>query len=253
MLTFKRTQDPPIAEVHKDGKRKKVYVSYDKSDTTRVTNLDFTEDDTTTLKFLPYIPKNQRFAAFVSGASGSGKSTVIAEMVRDLKKRNENPCYIFTAVDKVDDPAFRDLGVKHLKYKNKGVLLTLTPEMLKNTNLIFDDYNASQDEEINSFMLKLLSNILEVGRKLNINVIVVNHNTRDFHKTRTVIFECDTYVLFPATNRNAVLKFMREYADMDKAELDTIKKIDEGRYTRLYLHKSIPRFYMTSKKIQMLD
>ena len=263
MFTFVRPRgpdaEPAIAEVHrinpKTGKtsRKKIYPSWNKTDTTRFSELDVSDDEHQKLKFLPSIPKNQRFAAYVSGPSGSGKSTVIAEMVRDLKKQNGFPCYVFSAVEEFSDEAYKGLGVKHLKYKNKEALFKLTPEALRETNLIFDDFDSSLDPSINDFMQRLLISILEVSRKMKTQVIIVSHVTMGGQKTKNAIFECNTYCLFPSANRNSVLKFLSAYMDMSKSELEEIKQLDEGRYTRLFINKSIPRFWMSEQKLKMLE
>lgn len=264
MLTFQRpksgaSSEPPVAEVvHTDktsGKkrRKRMWVSYDKP-TDGMTEYRCKTDEH--VQMLAHILSNQRFSAYVSGASGSGKSVAIADMLRMLKKdpkTRHKPIYLFSAVTEFSDPAYAGLDIKHVGYEKKELLLQLTVDHLKESITLWDDYNQSQDEEVNKYMLRLLTNVLELGRKMEIDAIVVNHNTRDFGKTRAVIFECDTYVLFPATNRNASLKFLREYGDMSKLELEWVRTLDEGRFTRLVIRKAIPRLAMSRQRIIILS
>jgi hypothetical protein len=199
---------------------------------------------------IPYMLKGQRTAVYVVGASGSGKSTFIANMLATMPKKKKR--YLFS-VQEAKDPAF-PASIKKVNYmKHKALFSTLEAEDLKNSICIFDDHDLSTDKSVNATAAALLNSLLENGRKLNIDLFVVSHNPRDFLRTRTMILECDTYVLFPQTNRTAVARFLKEYFDDDKDFLATVKSIDDaGRFSFVCLHKNVPRLMTTAKSIRLL-
>ena len=199
---------------------------------------------------IPYMLKGQRTAVYVVGASGSGKSTFIANMLATMPKKKKR--YLFS-VQEAMDPAFPK-SVKKVKYaKELATFLTLSPEELKDSICIFDDHDTSTDKDVNKAAAALLHSLLENGRKLNIDLFVVSHNPRDFNRTRTMILECDTFVLFPQTNRTAVTKFLREYFEDDKDFLATVKAVnDGGRFSFVTLHKNVPRYMLTTHSARLL-
>jgi len=134
-------------------------------------------------------------------------------------------------------------------------LLQLDVDQLENSILLFDDYDSFTNSLINKTVLALLESVLKRGRKLNINVVVINHQTRDMIKTRSIIFECDHYCLFPATNRNESLKFLKDYLNFDKVEVEKFKKMSNtfGKYTLWYIRKGVPRFYISNREIGILE
>ena len=259
MLVYRKpkdSSDPPIALVHRDGKTRKVYVTWDKSNTSATDHIDLRDTDATA-EPLPFKPTGQRFAAYVAGMSGSGKSTQIARLVKQLKKsmdaEGKKRAFIFSAVTQIEDPALEGVGAVHLKYENKEALLQLKPEHLANSILLFDDAFSGQDVEIARFMRGLLKSCLQLGRKMNINILTVSHQIMEWNKTRDTIFESSHFVLFPVSNRNASLRFIKSYLDPTKAELDEIRRLDEGRYTSITVHKGSPRYWISSKQIRMLS
>ena len=199
---------------------------------------------------IPYRLGGQRTAVYVVGASGSGKSTFIANMLATMPKKKKR--YLFS-VQEAKDPAFPD-SVKKIKYmENPGAFASLKPEDLKDSICIFDDHDTSTNKAANATAAGLLNALLENGRKLKIDLFVVSHNPRDFMRTRTMILECDTYVLFPQTNRTAVSRFLKEYFDDDKEFLRTVRNVDDaGRFSFVTLHKNVPRLMTTARSIRLL-
>lgn len=231
---------PPIARVKHDST--KIYVKDGPGPTLF---------ESSGLQFVPYMMKGQRVAVYVVGAAGSGKSVWIANAVKTLPKKKT---LLFTTASDLD-PAFDEERVKLCDYmSDPSVLDDFTIDDLEDTICIFDDFDNSTNAKVNTKMQAIIRTVLENGRKLKIDVFVVSHNPRDYQRTRTLILECSTFVVFPQTNRAATMRFLKEYFDDDKAFLEKIKRTaDGGRFTWVALHKSVPRYMVTERSARLLE
>jgi len=210
------------------------------------------------LKPFPYIDlkHKQRSGIFISGISGSGKSTIAKQLIDNYIKLlgKDTRIILFTQTDELD-PVFEPFSENklfvHVCIKNDPLYTSITPEILQNSVVVFDDYE-NLEKQLQSFTLNLIKDILERGRKMNIQTILINHQTQNYNKTRALIFECDTYILFPNSNRNSVKKFLLSYGDIDKKEVDSL--IDEAMnpFDFLLFRKSVPRYIITKYKIKLL-
>ena len=207
----------------------------------------------------PYLDlKNkQRSGIFISAPSGAGKSSIAKKLVHGYLKilGKKTRILLFTQTEEVD-PAFLEYSNEkynfvHVCIKADDMFPLLTPEVLRNSICIFDDYE-NLDKSLQTFTLSLIKDILERGRKLNIQCILINHQTMNYNKTRALIFECDTYILFPSANRNSVKKFLLSYADIDKKEVDNLIEEAMNPFDFLLFRKSVPRYILTKHKIKLI-
>lgn len=210
------------------------------------------------LKPFPYLDlKNkQRSGIFISGISGSGKSTIAKHLIDAYLKilGKQTRIILFTQTEDLD-PAFEPFSDNklfiHVCIKDDPMYPLLTPELLRDSIVVFDDYE-NLDKILQSFTLGLIKDILERGRKMNIQTILINHQTQNYNKTRALIFECDTYILFPSANRNSVKKFLLSYGDIDKKEVDNLIEEAMNPFDFLLFRKSVPRYILTRHKIKLL-
>ena len=158
------------------------------------------------LQPVPFTMKGQRSAVYVVGASGSGKSTFIANAIKASGRGKD--VYLFTTATDLDPALAKLKKINKVDYVNDPeALKEIHVDDLAESICIFDDHDNSTNRAVNSTMQRLVNAILENGRKLKIDLYVVSHNPRDFLRTRTLILECDSYVVFPQTNRIATDRF----------------------------------------------
>ena len=244
-LTTEKT-GPPIAKVKGSkavaGATTKLYVADGPGPTTF---------ESSGLQYVPYVLKGQRVAVYIVGAAGSGKSVWIANAVKSLPAKET---FLFTTASDLD-PAFDDDRVTLVDYmSDPSVLDDFSIDDLADSICIFDDFDNSTNSAINAKMQAIIRTVLENGRKLKIDVFVVSHNPRDYQRTRTLILECSTFVVFPQTNRAATMRFLKEYFDDDKRFLERVKRVaDGGRFTWVALHKAVPRYMVTEKSASLLE
>jgi len=178
------------------------------------------------MEYVPIRRKNQRCCYYVSGNSGSGKSTWIANCLRKLIKMSPSKeTWLFSSIQDYD-PVYMSGGrpmLKKVDYDRVPLgslkptdLVTREDGKSKGCIAVFDDYdgNAAGKE-----LQPLLVQCLREGRKLGQDIFMVSHNARDFLRTRDAICQATTFVTFPAQNRIAMLNLAKAYWDMDKEQI----------------------------------
>ena len=212
-------------------------------------------------KPIPYLnlKNKQRSAIFISAPSGAGKSTIARQILDSYREilGKKTRVILFTQTQDLD-PVFENLTEGkykehfiHICIKTDPMYSLLTPELLKDSILIFDDYE-NLDKDLQGFTMTLIKDCLERGRKMNIQMMLINHQTMNYNRTRSLIFECDTYILFPSANRNSVRKFLLSYGDIDKKEVDDLIEGSMEPFDYLLLRKSAPRYILSKHRVKLL-
>jgi len=224
------------------------------------------------LEPIPYLKEGQRSAVYISGCSGCGKSTFSTELIdwyRILNK-NKKEIFLFTRADGGRDPAFKkyENEVITKSYRGKKVEIPvfnsynveedfnlvsqIKVKNLHDSIVIFDDWESINDVKKKQTIYCLIKKILEEGRKLSINVIIITHGTMQGNLTKPILFESDSYVVFPLTGPRNFRSLLTNYSEVDKDEIDNILKSLSKPHDFLFYHKSYPQYYMTPYMIKMI-
>ena len=178
---------------------------------------------------------------FVTGPTGSGKTTLISEIVVNDKRKRK--AFLFSDVAE-KDPSFdliwksgqlkrvvaspkakHEVGID--KVPNKGIIA------------IFDDTN-------NENFIDLRDKLLERGRHHDIMVICVSHKMRDRNFTKRPKNESSWIVTYPFSNKTEISRFFQEMSFNRKQRAALMQMSDQdGRY--LILHNFAPFFMITEK------
>jgi ABC-type phosphate/phosphonate transport system ATPase subunit len=228
----------------------KVYITLD--DTKGIKRYESKND----MKIIPYlnIKQHQRSMVYISAPSGSGKSVFSRELIESYRSilGSKREVVLFTkTTDK--DPAFKNLD----NFIQVGMSTDPRyPELdithLSNKIVIFDDYETLEPALLKHTML-FIKDLAELSRKKNIQLIIIKHQTMDYAKSKCLIFESDTAVLYGSVNRNSVIKFLKSYGDLTKDEIEEAIKMSSKPFTPLIFHKSAPRYIQSKNIIQMLN
>ena len=231
-----------------------IYVT-DAHDTSFEDRVRFMKSTKRTGKFfpLPYINIKQdgRSALYISSPSGAGKSSFAAYWITELRRFNKiknYPVFLFTTAED-DDKAYDNIDGFNKVNINAQDFMDLTSHDLIDSICVFDDWQVHHDKAIEKKMYILVNDCLQHGRKLNIQVIVCTHQTSQYLKTRDIIFESDTFCLFPSANPNSVIKFLVEKCDMTKKDA---LKILELNTRHIIVHKAVPRYIVADDCIILL-
>lgn len=200
-----------------------------------------------TAKFIPIPDMTQRGVYYVAGPSGSGKTCYSLGLINKLKKTHKKkPFYIFSRTDAKNDPAFK--GVKGAQILIDETLIDDPIDIEKDIKggsiVMFDDCNTIQNDKIRKAIEKLMGDIMEVGRKMDITIIITNHlvipNERKF--ARTILNEMHTLTVFPKSGSSQQIAYvLKTYFGLSKLQIEELLKV-KSRW--LTITKTYPQIVM---------
>ncbi|HLX52498.1 MAG TPA: hypothetical protein VKR58_01060 [Aquella sp.] len=195
-------------------------------------------------KLEPLIDVNQRSVNYIAGPSGSGKSTYASNIIKNYKKIfPEKELFIFSRTDSQNDPALVNLGGYQISIDQS--LLTdpidITKELSGGSILLFDDCNTVQDDKLKKAIDKLMADIMEIGRKLDITIIITNHLVIPNEKkiARTIMNEMQCLTVFPKSGSSQQIRYaLKQYFGLNNKQIDQILQIPSRWIT---IHKTYPQ------------
>ena len=193
--------------------------------------------------------ETERQIGFITGASGSGKSTYIKKYVHQYKKAfKKNPVYLFSALK--EDESLDEVKPSRIKIDDELVNNPIDIEDFKDSMVIFDDIDVIRDKRQREAVYDILNQVLEVGRHHNISCWCANHMPTAGKDTRRILNEAHFIVYFPHAGSAKQLNYLlMEYIGMDKKE---IKKVKSMKTRWCCIFKNYPQIAMTEKEIFLL-
>lgn len=191
-------------------------------------------------------PETEREILYITGASGSGKSTYTANYIRCYKRMfSKNKIYCFSALK--DDESLDVVKPKRITIDDRLISDPLQCEDFKNSLVVFDDIDVISDKKQREAVYNILNQMLETGRHFKVTVIITNHLATAGNDTRRVLNECHSVTYFPFSGSNVGTKRLLEnYLGLDK---DTIKKIKMKKSRWATVFKNYPQVIMTEKDV----
>jgi hypothetical protein len=196
---------------------------------------------------------DQRQVLYLAGQSGSGKSTKAAEYIENYKKIFKNsPFYLFSR--KESDPVLDRLNPiripvdQNLVDEPFDVREEFPLEEYETTPpgavIMFDDVTSILDKKIQNAVTTLICDILEIGRDINIYLVICNHliipEGQNF--ARKMMCELQDMVIFPHTSgKQQILYALKAYFLYDP---DQIKRILELPSRSVVLGKLYPQYVL---------
>ena len=218
----------PLAQIKVKNKWKDIYFNYD-------SNIGVNEIRGE-IKRKCYVEKNQRHTYFISGQSGSGKSTQASNIIKDLHKIDNNDWFLITNNSTIDPKL--DISYVHRWtvdeiYDNQLSEHDLVDD-LGSLNIILDDFDNHPDKLVNKYIFDFVKIVLENTRKLGTQIIYITHDARKGMITKDINKETTCYVL-PMNDLLEIKKILKDKIGLNKTKevnalLDSIPK---GRYTFL--------------------
>lgn len=189
-----------------------------------------------TIQPIPLIQEGQTDRIFISGMSGSGKSTWIANYALSYNKLYKtNSIYMFSK--KETDKAIDDIvDVKRIKINDDILEIDFDINDLSNSLCIFDDIDCFE-KKIYDKIKNIRSSILELGRDKRIYMCNVSHQILNYKNTRDLILESNKIVFFPRSGQYQIKRFLKEYCGLDKDKINLIMNIN-SRW--IQLNKTYP-------------
>jgi len=196
-------------------------------------------------KIEPLLDSDKRQIAYIAGASGSGKSYYAAMLARNFKKAfPKRAIYFFSRTPWEDDPAYKK--IKPIQVNIADVLgedPIQSEDIDRNSLVIFDDVGTINDKKLQEAVFHLMNDIMEVGRKMGLWLVITNHLINPTSKTfgRTVLNELQTLTIFPAGAFSQVKYVLKNYFGLGPKD---IKRIFDLKSRWVTISKTYPMYVM---------
>jgi len=176
----------------------------------------------------------ERDILYITGPSGSGKSTYVVNYLKEYKKTYKNRhIYVLSSL-KEDETLDKIAGLKRIKLDDKMWSDPLEAETFKDSCVIADDVDVISDKKIREAVLKLINQVLEIGRHFNISLLMTNHLATAGRDTRRILNEAHTVTYFPHSGSSHGIKYLlTEYCGISKKDMMLAKKSD-SRWITIY-------------------
>lgn len=223
-LTFNSGQ--PIAKIQ-TGKYKDKVIQLDTSD--KPPKDSYAKITLNNNKLEPLLSTISR-VMYIAGPSGSGKSTYASILIKSFKKLYPKAnCYVVSRTKASEDPAFAKLKLLQIKLDESLITNPINIEDVeKGSLIIFDDVGTIADRDIKNAVFHLMEDIMEVGRRMKLNIIITNHlvNPNDKKFGRTVMNEMQSFTFFPRSGSTAQIVYaLKTYCGFDAKQIAHVMKL----------------------------
>jgi hypothetical protein len=216
------------------------------------------------IRLIPRLDSGQTDRLYISGQSGSGKSTFCSNYALEYQKEFPGN-RVFLLSYKPFDPAFDDVIPNLIRPKlnrqfvndvygnpNSNIDDYFCPiDKFRDSLVIFDDFECIPDQFILKSILHLKDLILQMGRAYNIYVCSVQHKSLGGSKSTVDLCESNILVCFPRTNLSECIKTFDRYCSFTKDQLDRV--FDERTKKQRFLVLIKPNIIITPNFIKIID
>ena len=168
---------------------------------------------------LPRLDKIEKI--FISGVSGSGKSTWLSNWLKEYLKKDhkDEPVFVFSsvsndaAIDKFDN-------VERIDCNESLLEEPVDPEDLVDCVVVMDDTDSILNRKVNKYVADLRDNILERGRHTRTRMLCTSHILSNYKATRKLLNEATTTVVFPKSGQTFLIRsFLEKYCGLNKIQI----------------------------------
>ncbi len=197
----------------------------------------------------PIMDPSQRSISYIAGPSGSGKSTVASKLTRSwMDQFPKKDVFFISRTNYKDDPAWKDLKMIQINADENLVddPVDITAEVHDKTLIIFDDVTTIQNDKVRKAVEKMIADILEVGRKLNIWIIITSHLIigNDKKLARTIMNEMQSLYVFPKSGSSQQIRYaLKQYFGLTNRQIDKILSL-KSRWIKI--QKTCPQYVLYS-------
>ena len=236
-----------IIKENKKYEKKAIYISPDEDE-----DIDgFSHMHLDSGKFQLTVDTSTRQILYITGASGSGKSTFCVNYIHEWKKHfKKSDIYVFSALSE-DETLDQIKDLKRIRIDESLEEQDLDYQDFKNCMVVFDDTDCISNKKTKEEVYKIMNKILEIGRHFNIYCIVTNHLPTNGLLTKRILNECVYLVYFPNAGASRQLKYLLyEYLGLERKLIAKNKKL-KSRYC--VVHKQYPMFILSEKDIFLVN
>ena len=248
MFSIKKLENSkPIAFVSGGKFDTSILYVNDKPEEDNYVEIDVSEGGKSDAKIKPIHDVNGRQIVYVTGQSGSGKSSMIAEYIKSYQKLHpKNSVYMICRTNHKEDPAYN--GIKNMDQIDMSEPLDFVEEGLSDCLFVFDDVMTLHDKYEQKNIYDLIADIAEVGRKMNISMLISSHLIlpNDVKIKRILMNELQQLCIFPRSASKHHMNYaLKQYFGMDPK---VIKRVTDTNSRHIIISKQYPNYVLEEQK-----
>jgi hypothetical protein len=198
---------------------------------------------------------NMSQVIYCAGARASGKTTFCLQYIKNYLKMNKGKdFYLFSRTNFEDDPAYKKLKLIPMQIELDEDLvdnpIDITKHIKNGCIIFFDDCHTVHNDKIRKEIDKLMKDIIEVGRKLKITIVISNHLIiPDERKiARCILNELTLLCVFPRSGSSQQIGYcLTKYFDYTKYQVEEFtKKNMDTRWVCFY--KDYPKIVVSENQ-----
>jgi nicotinamide riboside kinase len=191
----------------------------------------------------------EREILYITGCSGSGKSTYTRKFIEQLKKAKKDiPIYLFSALP--DDESLDSVKPLRIQLDESLIEDPIDIKEFADSVVLFDDIDVIPDKKIREAVYKIMNMGLEIGRHYKINMVITNHLPTNGRDTRRILNEASSFTYFPHSANAKIKYFLTEYVGVDKKMITYFKKQNTRAVT---IFKNYPMCYLCEREVGLLN
>jgi len=181
----------------------------------------------------PETKKPMRDTTYISGQSGSGKSTYLKKYVLNYRSAfPNNKIFLFSKLR--NDDTLKDIKVSRFIIDNRLITEPISYTDFPNSLIIYDDIDTINNKAIKQALDNFMNDILELGRHENISFVYCSHRPCRGKQTSTILNEARSIVIFPQVNNYK--RLLTEYLDFNLKQVYSLKNF-KSRW--VCIHRSV--------------
>ena len=200
-------------------------------------------------KLQPLPNFNRIEKVYISGISGSGKSTFASNFIKEyltVKKKNE--FFLISNVD--EDDVLDKLKPIRIDLDDEEALSEVRSDDFYDSIVLFDDTDTIGNGMVRKFIQHLRDDLLECGRHYDTTVVAVSHVLQNYIATRKLLNEATTVVFFPKVgSNNHNYKFLKQHCLYDE---DTIRRLLNLNSRWVALYRTHPNYVIYEKGVFLI-
>jgi len=187
---------------------------------------------------------------YISGVSGSGKSTYTGKYIKEFKKIFKNDeIFVFSSVSQ--DEAFDKYNPIRIPIDEDLINDPLSIQDFENSLTIFDDTDTIRNKIYRNIVNGIKAEQIEIGRHYNARCIITSHMISNFHSTRQILNEATSITFFPKSSGTYHIKnYLKSYAGLDKGQISRILKLP-SRWITIY--RTFPSYIVWEHGLSILS
>ena len=187
---------------------------------------------------------------YISGVSGSGKSTYTGKYLQEfVKSFPDDDVFIFSSVP--EDKPLDKVDPVRIPIDEELLEDPLSIEDFRDSITVFDDTDTIKNKLYRNVVNDIKAEMIEIGRHYKARCIITSHIISNYRQTRQILNEATSVTFFPKSGGVYHIKnFLKTYCGLDKNQISNVLKLP-SRWVTIY--RTYPSYIVWEKGICLLS